>query len=90
MSKELDELEALMGQAEESAEEFVAETRRGGDASRAPLATRVVDSRRARPRSGAAHNRLLDFSGTRLAIHGDSGDIVSAPERMTSPSILIP
>lgn len=29
MSKELDELEALMGQAEESAEEFVAETRGG-------------------------------------------------------------
>lgn len=41
MSKELDELEALMGQAEESAEEFVAETRGGAGT---PAERRMADA----------------------------------------------
>lgn len=41
MSSELDELEALMGQAEQSAEEFVAETRRGAGT---PAERRMADA----------------------------------------------
>lgn len=41
MSKELDELEALMGQAEQSAEEFVAETRGGAGT---PAERRMADA----------------------------------------------
>lgn len=41
MSKELDELEALMGQAEQSAEEFVAETRGGAGT---PVERRMADA----------------------------------------------
>lgn len=41
MSKELDELEALMGQAEKSAEEFVAETRGGAGT---PAERRMADA----------------------------------------------
>lgn len=43
---------------------------------------RALESRRAL--------QAPNFSEIRTAIHGESEDIASAPERMTSPSTLIP